>query len=185
MLLNNDQQHLLLALARQSIEEGLRTGRPLALSLEEYSAALLEKRATFVTLQKNRALRGCIGRLEAVRPLVTDVVANAFAAAFQDSRFPPLAEEELEHVDIHVSILTTPEAMFFSSEADLLRQLQPGIDGLILESEGHRGTFLPAVWASLPTPEHFLRQLKLKAGLMPEYWSDAVNVSRYRTETFP
>jgi AmmeMemoRadiSam system protein A len=177
------QQQQLLALAKSSIEAGLQTGRPLRINLADYTVPLREKRATFVTLQKNKQLRGCIGRLEATRPLVEDVVENAFCAAFQDPRFPPLSRDEVDALAIHLSLLTPAEPLVFTSEPDLLRQLQPGIDGLILEAGFHRGTFLPSVWESLPDPKQFLRHLKQKAGLAADYWSDEIKLSRYRTET--
>ena len=182
MSLNKDHQPLLLQVARDSIQHGLQTGKPLAVNLADYPAELTEQRATFVTLEKHSQLRGCIGMLEAVRPLVKDIAENAFSAAFRDPRFPPLQADELEDLDIHLSILTPAEPMVFSSEQDVLSQLQPGIDGLILEEGYRRGTFLPSVWESLPEPRQFLRHLKQKAGLPPDYWSKNIRIYRYRTE---
>lgn len=182
MSLNKDHQQLLLQVARDSIQHGLQTGKPLAVNLAEYSAELTEPRATFVTLEKYGQLRGCIGMLEAVRPLVKDIAENAFSAAFRDPRFPALEADELDDLDIHLSILTPAEPMAFSSEQDVLLQLQPGIDGLILEEGYRRGTFLPSVWESLPEPRQFLRHLKQKAGLPPDYWSKNIRIYRYRTE---
>ena len=122
-------------------------------------------RASFVTLKKDGDLRGCIGSLEAHRPLGEDVVANARAAAFQDPRFSPLARKEFESVEIEVSLLSAPRRVLFEDHADLIRQMRPGEDGIILECEGRRATFLPQVWESLPDPEQFLAQLKQKAGI--------------------
>ncbi len=182
MSLNKDHQQLLLQVARDSIQQGLQTGKPLAVNLTEYPEELTKQRATFVTLEKYGQLRGCIGMLEAVRPLVKDIAENAFSAAFRDPRFPPLQADELDDLDIHLSILTPAEPMAFSSEQDVLSQLQPGIDGLILEEGYRRGTFLPSVWESLPEPRQFLRHLKQKAGLPPDYWSKNIRIYRYRTE---
>lgn len=182
MSLNKDHQQLLLQVARDSIQHGLQTGKPLAVNLAEYPAELTEPRATFVTLEKHGQLRGCIGLLEAVRPLVKDIAENAFSAAFRDPRFPALQANELDHLDIHLSLLTPAEPMAFGSEQDVLSQLQPGIDGLILEEGYRRGTFLPSVWESLPEPGQFLRHLKQKAGLSPDYWSKNIRIYRYRTE---
>jgi len=182
MSLNKEQQQQLLLLAKSSIEHGLQTDQPLQVNLEDFPPELREKRASFVTLQKHHHLRGCIGMLEAVRPLAEDVAENAFAAAFNDSRFPPLSSYELNDLEIHLSILSTPEALSFSSEQDLLTQLQPGVDGLILQEGNRRSTFLPSVWEQLPNPKQFLRQLKLKAGFSPDYWSDSIQVFRYRVE---
>ena len=182
MSLNKDNQQRLLALARASIEHGVQTGRPIQPNLDDFPAELAEQRATFVTLHINHQLRGCIGRLVAVRPLAEDIAENAFCAAFKDPRFPPLAAHELADLEIHLSILTPAEPVSFSSEQDLLAQLQPGIDGLILDEGRFHGTFLPSVWEQLPKPEQFLRNLKQKAGLPPDYWSKNIRIYRYRTE---
>jgi len=150
-----------------------------------FPAALRAERACFVTLKRHGELRGCIGHLEACAPLVCDVVENAFSAAFRDPRFAPLTPPELEDLEIHISVLTPAEPIAFDSEAELLRQIRPFVDGLILEEGLHRGTFLPSVWEQLPEPEQFLRHLKLKAGLGEHYWSGEMRVSRYETESFP
>lgn len=176
------EQILLLDLARASIRHGLQKGRPLAVALEGLAAELVASRASFVTLEIGGRLRGCIGSLEAWRPLVVDVVENAFAAAFRDPRFPPLRADEAEKLTIHLYLLTPPVAMLFSSEADLLAQLQPGVDGLILRDGSCRSTFLPSVWDELPTPQLFLTQLKRKAGLPADYWSPGVCILRYTSE---
>lgn len=177
-----EQQGILLQLARDSIRFGLRAGKPIPVGLSELPAELGVQRASFVTLEKNGALRGCIGSLEATRALAADVVANAYAAAFLDPRFPPVTESEADELEIHLSLLTPAEPLTFRSETDLLRQLEPGVDGLILEEARSRGTFLPSVWETLPDPQDFLRHLKLKAGLPAGYWSSTVKVSRYRAE---
>lgn len=174
----------LLDVARRSIEHGLATGRPWSVSPSEYPPDLKAVRASFVTLQHAGQLRGCIGHLEAVQPLVVDVAENAFAAAFRDPRFRPLSAQEWPQIDLHLSILTPAEPMRFRDEADLIQQLQPGEDGLILQDGPYRGTFLPSVWESLPDPVDFLVHLKHKAGLASNHWSDRIQVSRYRTESF-
>ena len=180
--LNKDQQQQLLILAKNAIQHGLTTDKPLKVDLADFPSELTVQRATFVTLQKHGQLRGCIGMLTAVRPLVEDIAENAFFAAFKDPRFPPLTAQELEDLDIHLSILSPSEPMIFSSEQDLVSQIQPNIDGLILQ-EGHlRGTFLPSVWEQLPDPKQFLQHLKQKAGLPPDYWSNTVKIYRYTTE---
>ncbi|QJD28982.1 AmmeMemoRadiSam system protein A [Methylococcus geothermalis] len=173
----------LIDLARASIRHGLETGRPLPIDLSGLPPPLAAQRATFVTLKKGGELRGCIGCLEAVKPLAVDVADNAFSAAFRDPRFPPVTADEIDGLDIHISLLTPPEPMSFVSEADLIAQLRPGIDGLILQEGLRRGTFLPTVWEILPTPKAFLRQLKLKSGLPEDYWSDTLRIFRYRAES--
>lgn len=181
-LINANNRQRLLNLAKNSIQHGLQTAQPITIDLDNYSAELTEQCATFVTLKINHQLRGCIGRLVAVRPLVEDIAGNAFSAAFKDPRFLPLEAYELANLNIHLSILAPSEPMLFSSEQDLLSQLQPGIDGLILK-EGHlQGTFLPSVWESLPKSEQFLRNLKQKAGLRPDYWSQNIRIYRYQVE---
>lgn len=180
--LTRSGQMILLDLARASIRQGVQQGRPLTVVLEGLAAELIVKRASFVTLEKSGRLRGCIGSLEAWRPLVVDVVENAYAAAFRDPRFPPVQGDEADGLEIHLSLLTPAVAMNFSSEADLLAQLHPGVDGLILQEGSCRGTFLPSVWDELPTPQLFLSQLKRKAGLPADYWSPRVRIMRYTTE---
>jgi len=182
MSLNKEHQQRLLDLAKSSIQHGLQTGRPLKVNLAEYPDELTIPRATFVTLRKQGQLRGCIGMLEAIRPLAEDVAENAYSAAFKDSRFPALKANELSELEIHLSILTPAEPVLFTTEQDLVTQLQPGIDGLILQEGRRRGTFLPSVWEQLPNPEQFLRHLKQKAGLAPDYWSENIKIYRYRTE---
>jgi len=149
-----------------------------------WSPALLEARASFVTLEQSGQLRGCMGSLEPRRALVEDVVHNAVAAASQDPRFPPLAVAELEITEIEISILGPLSPVLFRDEEDLLSQLQPAVDGLVLREGTRRGTFLPLVWEKLPERHTFLRQLKLKAGLPPDYWSATLQVWRYHTLVF-
>ena len=180
---SEDDQSNLLRVASDSIAHGLSNGIPSNIDVAGFSNLLQEKAASFVTLKINRSLRGCIGSLQAIRPLVEDVSENAYAAAFRDPRFPPLASGELSAIDISISILSRPEPVIFHSEQDLINQLRVGIDGLILEEGKQRGTFLPAVWEALPDPVLFFRQLKIKAGLNPEYWSATLRVFRYHTET--
>lgn len=178
------EQSSLLQVAYASIAAGLQTGKPLSVNTAGYPAPLTENRATFVTLTQDGLLRGCIGSLEACRALVEDVARNAFAAAFRDPRFPPLQQQEFDALDIHVSVLGTPEPVACASERELLDSLRPGIDGLILQDQERRGTFLPSVWETLPQPEDFLNHLKVKAGLPAGYWSESMRVWRYTTESF-
>jgi len=170
----------LLAIARETLAADL-GGELVPLPT---AAWLQEEGACFVTLHRGGELRGCIGTLIARRPLVTDVQANARAAAFDDPRFPPLQALELAGLSIEVSLLSKLELMEFESEEDLIRQLRPGADGLLLELGFYRGTFLPAVWRSLPESRLFLRKLKSKAGLSEDFWSDDLSVRRYTTRSW-
>jgi AmmeMemoRadiSam system protein A len=183
-MLTEENRHLLRDLAYQSIRHGLETGQALEIDIAQYPAELQTKQATFVTLHRHKELRGCIGILKPVRPLAEDVAYNAWAAAFSDSRFMPLSAGELDDLDIHISILGAPEEMDFTSEDDLVKQIRPGIDGLIMEEGFNKGTFLPSVWESLTDSREFLRHLKQKAGLPANYWSDNIKVKRYAVEEF-
>lgn len=173
----------LLALAGAAIRKGLDGGR-LTVRTVDYPEPLRQPRASFVTLHVDAALRGCIGSLEARRALVEDVAHNAHAAAFDDPRFSPLTHAEFERLDIHISVLSPSEPLQFESEEELLRQLRPQVDGLILEEHSRRGTFLPSVWEQLPEPREFLRHLKRKAGLPADYWSHTLRVLRYTVQAF-
>ncbi len=174
----------LLTIARDSIDHGLVHGTAGHPDLADLPPELGEPRATFVTLHLDGQLRGCIGSLEARRPLAEDVAENAFAAAFRDPRFRPVAAAEAPRLALEISVLSPPEPMHFRSEADLLAQLRPGLDGLILSDLGRRGTFLPSVWSQLPAPRDFLVHLKHKAGLPADHWSATLSVARYTTEAF-
>ena len=183
-MLTEAERETLLDIARHSIAYGLQHGLVATVTVADYSPALQEIKATFVTLHIHDELRGCIGTLQAYRPLVEDVAENAFAAAFRDPRFPKLTKTEYERLQYHISILSTPEPVKFKNEQDLIAQLRPGIDGLVLEDGHYRGTFLPQVWESLPEPNIFFRHLKQKAGLPPDYWSTTLKVQRYTVEEF-
>lgn len=175
----------LLEIAKASIDAGLRGERLRFDGVADNTPALHATAATFVTLMLHGVLRGCIGTLDAFQPLIADTAENAHGAAFRDPRFPVVTAHELERLDIHISILGQAEAVAFTSEQDLIAQLRPGIDGLILTEKGRRGTFLPTVWESVPDPMQFLGHLKVKAGLPPDYWSDSIQVARYTTVSIP
>lgn len=148
-----------------------------------YTPRLQRPAATFVTLRREGELRGCIGGLTARQALVLDVVENAAGAALHDPRFFPLRPPELVGLHIHISVLSPLVPLTFASESELLAQLRPGVDGLLLELGRRRGTFLPSVWETLPDPRDFLRELKRKAGLPHDYWCADVRISRYTTES--
>jgi AmmeMemoRadiSam system protein A len=170
-----DAGTVLLPIARAEIARPLGAFAP----AREDAPWLGEPGATFVTLKKNGALRGCIGSLEARRPLLVDLKSNAVAAAFRDPRFPPLSHEELDEIRIEVSLLSPLAAIEFESEVEALARLRPFEDGIVLEYGARRGTFLPQVWEDLPEPAQFLGELKRKAGLSASFWSDGVRLFRY------
>ena len=173
----------LLDIARAAIAEGVDGRESVPPPLDGHPPALCVTAATFVTLESAGALRGCVGTLDACRALLVDAALNARAAAFEDPRFAPLTRAELPALAIHVSILSPPERLACGSEEELVRRLRPGIDGLILRAGERRGTFLPAVWTSIGDARAFLAALKRKIGVPPDYWSDAIEVSRYTTVT--
>ncbi|HEU5293421.1 MAG TPA: AmmeMemoRadiSam system protein B [Burkholderiaceae bacterium] len=170
----------LLARARNAIAD--------ALSLpqidEPAHPALRSPGATFVTLRRRGALRGCVGTLTAVRPLADDVRMQALCAAFRDARFTPLTRDEFDGLEIEVSVVEPALPIAARSEADACAQLRPGVDGVILQWRGVQATLLPQVWQRLPDPRDFLAALKQKAGLAPSFWNEGVKLSRYRVRHF-
>ncbi len=173
-----DRGTTLLRIARAAIARQLGLDR----QVRADAPWLQEPGAVFVTLHKQGELRGCIGSLTPQRPLREDVEKNARSAAFLDPRFRPLSLREFDEVDLEVSLLSAAEPIRFTDEADLLRQLRPGVDGLILEHGPHRGTFLPQVWESLPDPRDFLAHLKRKAGLPADVRTEDLRISRYTVQ---
>ncbi|TQV76707.1 AmmeMemoRadiSam system protein A [Aliikangiella marina] len=179
--LTQKDKQIILQTARHAIQYGLTYSKAPILELNSYSETLQQIGACFVTLKETNQLRGCIGGLEAKQPLIQDVADHAFAAAFKDPRFPKVNPIEEPMIHISVSILMPAEAMTFSSEADCLNQLVPGEDGLVLRYNGFKATFLPTVWEQLPEPQSFINHLKKKAGLSESFWSDEIEISRYKT----
>lgn len=180
MLPQGDLGDALLTLARGAIGEAFGIPSP----VPPAAPGLSEVGATFVTLRLAGDLRGCIGTVNAFRPLAEDVRGNAFAAAFRDPRFAPLARDEFGTTLIEVSLLGPREALAAADEEAALAQLRPEIDGVVLEAGGMRATFLPQVWEQLPNPYDFLAALKRKAGLPATYWDGSMRLSRYRVEKF-
>ncbi|HVI49989.1 MAG TPA: AmmeMemoRadiSam system protein B [Candidatus Sulfotelmatobacter sp.] len=172
------QASLLLELARSAIESRLSSGQPAAMP-DPLPDLLRQPGAAFVTLKLDGQLRGCIGSPQAWRSLGEDIVDNAQKAAFHDPRFPALSTEEWPDLELSVSVLTPPVPMDFRDETDLLAQLRPHVDGLIIEDDGRRSLFLPSVWEVLPTPKEFLSHLKRKAGMAEEHWSPSFKASRF------
>lgn len=172
----------LIGLARYAIAGHL--GLPYALPAGSKAEWLHEQRACFVTLTLDGQLRGCIGTLEAHRPLIEDLRANAIAAASHDPRFPALSADEFEQISIEVSLLSAATELSFTDEADAMARIRPGIDGVIFEYDGHRSTFLPQVWEQLPDPVQFIAHLKMKAGLPSDFWHPDLRLSTYRVDKF-
>ncbi len=159
-------KQIYLDIAREAIAEGLYNRA--TIDREKIVLAypeLGEKGAVFVTLNLYGGLRGCIGSLVAHRPLIDDLIDNARAAAFKDPRFIPLTLTEFDELEIEVSLLSAPRRLEYSSTADLKTKIRPGLDGVVLDLNGYRATFLPQVWEELPTFELFFNHLCHKAGL--------------------
>jgi len=195
--LSGSQGESLLRLARRAINDrlGKTAAAPATGPAGETAGAdradravdpeLHRHRATFVTLKIKGRLRGCMGSLQAVEPLIESIGHNAVNAAFNDPRFPPLTGSELAAATIEVSILTDPRPLAHEGGVDLLRRLTPGQDGVIIRKGGAGATFLPQVWDQLPQKEDFLTHLCLKAGLSGDAWRHpGLEVSTYRVQHF-
>jgi len=178
-----DRETELLELARGTIAEALRTGRRTTPAVDQLSPQLRAPGAAFVTLRtaSTGALRGCIGSLEAHRPLGVDVAAHALDAAFRDPRFPPLQDL----ADLRIDICVLGELTDFPADSydDLVARIPVG-SGLLVTARGHRGTFLPTVWQELPQPAVFVAQLWRKAGLAPGSWPRGIALATYSAVEF-
>ncbi|MCR4303763.1 MAG: AmmeMemoRadiSam system protein A [Gallionella sp.] len=170
-----ERGNILLPIARAAISRVLNVPH----TADETAPWLTEHGACFVTLTQSGELRGCIGSLQAHRPLLADVKSNAVSAALHDPRFTPLCAEELDITTVEISLLSATQAMEVRDEADALAQLRPNIDGIVFEYGHYRSTFLPQVWESLAQPRQFLAMLRRKAGLPDDFWAEGVKLSRY------
>ena len=178
---------LLLLIARGALERSLGADADAPHHDVDHLTApswLLERAASFVSLYKLGRLRGCVGSLDAVRPLIDDVRRNALAAAFEDSRFPPIRPVELREVRIEVTLLAARERIWWQTEREAIAQLRPGVDGLLLSYDSRRATFLPQVWESIDEPGAFLAALKEKAGLPAKFWHRSIVLERYAVQSW-
>ena len=166
--LSAPQKNILLDLARKTIGCQFNAGEGVPHIPKD--EVFHKKAATFVTLNVSGKLRGCIGHLEPVASLWESVRDNARSAAFHDHRFSALSPGELEKLKIDISILSSPSLLEYTDSDDLLKKLQPGVDGVVLSDGRHGATFLPQVWEQLQSVEQFLGQLCLKAGLEETAW---------------
>lgn len=187
--LTPEEGRCLVRLARLTIADRLKCPVPdqerHSLETELQRPVFARRCSTFVTLKKTGHLRGCIGSLVADAPLRENVRQNAIHAAFQDPRFPPLAREEYDRVDVEVSVLTPPEALSYANSDELLERLRPGTDGVILRKGHASATFLPQVWKQLPRCQDFLSHLCLKAGLAAQAWHRGdLEIETYQVQYF-
>ncbi len=170
----------LLDLAANAVKVTVRGGKPVSPDLRTAPSGLRASGASFVTLRKSGRLRGCVGSSEARQPLIRDVVSNAVRAAAGDPRFKPVSADELtERLALSISVLSPQTPMTAADEAGLLRQLRPGVDGLVIADGARRALFLPSVWEQLPDPAAFLARLRRKAGLPGDHWSPAFQARRF------
>lgn len=151
------------------------------LQIPEHTQIFNEYGACFVTLKKENRLRGCIGSIIAHQPLIRDLIHNAQNAAFHDPRFNPVKENEVDELEIDVSILTSPKPIHFKNETDLLNQIVPFKDGIIIKDGMHQAVYLPSVWEELSDKELFLKSLKVKAGMSPNHFSPNFEAFRFET----
>jgi len=170
-------------ICKKTILSGLKgKSRPKPEDIGDIPAVFEENGACFVTLEIDNELRGCIGSIVAHQSLVEDLIKNAHNSAFSDPRFSPVSFREFESLSIAISLLSTPTKMHFTDEADLLHQLTPNIDGLIIKDGGYQAVYLPSVWEQLPGKAMFLNSLKMKAGLAPDHFSKTFEAYKYKTE---
>lgn len=181
---DDDMRRRLIELAEESIRYGVAHGRKPHVDLSSLGDWAAVPRATFVTVYLDGRLNGCIGMLAARRAVVEDIVSNAYGAAFEDPRFRPITEDDLPDVSVHIAILGELSPIDVHSDAELIEEMRPGIDGVVLDDGRRRGTFLPAVWEKLPDRVAFLNHLKLKAGMAPGEWPSGLAVYRFEVEEF-
>lgn len=183
--LSDTEKEILLKIARQSIQAAVYSLPMPDLEIENLPEKLREFGVVFVTLTEQGKLRGCIGALEAYQPLAKDVQEHAVSAATSDFRFHPVVQGELENISIEISRLTTPQALDYENPEDLIGQLRPGTDGVILKDGHRRATFLPQVWDKVPHPRDFLGHLCQKMGAPPDLWEyKHLDVLIYQVEEF-
>jgi uncharacterized protein len=181
-----EEQKILLRLARETMERGVRGEEPPPLDLDSMSLPLREEGSSFITLTSSGLLRGCIGTLDAYQPLAEDVCIHAIAAALKDPRFFPVREDELSGIQIEISRLTHPVPLEYQDTQELLAKLRPHVDGVILhDTSSRRSTFLPQVWKKIPDPAEFLNNLCYKLGVEPGFWRyKHFEILTYQVEEF-
>lgn len=183
--LSDQEKQYLLKVAREALIFGVQGKRLPEIDSESIPRKINLPGASFVTLTKNKELRGCIGSLEATRPLVEDVRLHTIAAAMEDFRFPPVREDEIQHITIEVSRLTIPTQIEFDNPEKLLSKIRPGVDGVVIKKGLQRATFLPQVWEKVPDVEIFLTMLCRKMGAGSDCWRrEKIEVFTYQVEKF-
>lgn len=177
-MLNDSQKSFLLKLARETIKCKLENRD---LDLKPPQAEVYKQRlGAFVTLNKDGELRGCIGFIKGIKPLYETIVEMALAAAFQDYRFPAVTSDELEAIQIEISILSKMKLV------KDLNKIKIGKHGLYLTQGYQSGLLLPQVpikwnWDR----KTFLKQICRKAGLSQDCWKDSeTEIFKFTAEVF-
>ncbi|MDD4028641.1 MAG: AmmeMemoRadiSam system protein A [Bacteroidia bacterium] len=170
--MNEYEQKTLLRVARTTIENHLDNRQFNILLERKQFPSLWVKKGCFVTLTQNQRLRGCIGTIEPIFPLLDAVQRNSMSAAFYDPRFHPVTHKEIQTIRIEISVLTIPRELMYANPHEIVEKVNPYQDGVILQLGSHTATFLPQVWEELPTHEEFFRHLSFKAGLEPNSWKN-------------
>lgn len=180
---SKDERQAILDLARRSVDQWVRKKEKLSPAAQDVEKHPILKipRGVFVTLKKKGELRGCIGELKPRQNLSAEIVDKGIAAASQDPRFPPVKPEELKDIAVSVSVLDYPQLVTVNDPKEYLKVLKPKVDGVIIDYQGNRSTFLPQVWEDIPDPQTFLTQLCLKQGAPKDCWqSKGTQIYRYR-----
>jgi len=166
-MLTKESKKIILQIAKDAIKEAVLKKNIINKEelLKKYPW-LNKKGAVFVTINKQNSLRGCIGSIIAHQSLLDDIIQNAKSASLNDPRFKPISKDELEHLDIEVSVLTPPKELKYKDILDLKAKIKIGVDGVILRYKNHQATYLPSVWEQLPSFELFFTHLCQKANLM-------------------
>lgn len=175
--LGKEHQQTLLEIARRTIETGVTGGDKVYPAFD--TPIFKEKRGVFVTLHKDDNLRGCIGYPLPIKPLLEAVVDNAVSAALEDPRFPPVGPDEVDGLEIEISILSVPQEV---SGPD---QVEVGRDGIIISKGFARGLLLPQVpveqgWSR----DEFLSYGCQKAGLPADEWKKGVKIETFQASVF-
>jgi hypothetical protein len=183
--LSSAERIVLLRLARESIIAASHKQSLPQPDESEFSQNLRRLAAVFVTLYLHRELRGCTGILVAQRPLYQEVIRTAAQTALADPRFLPVRPEEVDQLEIEISVLSAPKKLSLSHPLDILNLIHPGIDGVTLFRGPYRATFLPQVWKKIPDPSRFLDMLTEKMGLPSHAWrQQGMESETYQVEEF-
>lgn len=183
-MISKNNQIFLLNLARNSIEQYLKNQERIFVDENKVDKELKSKQGTFVTLTIGKKLRGCIGHILPVQPIYKDIISNAISAAFEDSRFLPINEHELNKIKIEISVLSPLKPIEYKNADDLLKKINNKM-GIYITRECSSAVFLPQVWEELPQKELFLSHLCLKAGLIPDFWqTEKLDVDFFEVQKF-